>query len=137
MSLFIKPDPKEHFNSFMNLLNSIKPFTFIRFSDGEVEVLRNRKLTISNKKTFMLSRTYDDISFPNKKNAFYNEFRKFYLSQLTINNISKIYLVFDRTELEQSKKRYIYEYIDQECFKSELVNDIFIKMNLNNCKSIK
>lgn len=93
--------------------------------------------SVSNKKTFMLSRTYDDISFPSKKNTFYNEFRKFYLNQLSSNNISKIYLVFDKSELEQSKKRYIYEYIDQECFKSQVVNDIFIKIHFNNCKSIK
>lgn len=125
--------PMVEINLIKEVLNQIKT------EESNILLMTNYNFisSISNKKTFMLSRTYDDISFPNKKNAFYNEFRKFYLSQLTINNISKIYLVFDRTELEQSKKRYIYEYIDQECFKSELVNDIFIKMNLNNCKSIK
>ena len=46
MSIISKPNPKDHFNSFMHLLNAKKPFTFIRFSDGEVEVLRNRKLFI-------------------------------------------------------------------------------------------
>tara|TARA_S200000501_G_C20868696_1_gene763291 strand:+ start:461 stop:1285 length:825 start_codon:yes stop_codon:yes gene_type:complete len=60
MSIPVKPNSKEHFNSFMNLLNSRKPFTFIRFSDGEVEVLRNRKLTIENKKTFFRGKTYSN-----------------------------------------------------------------------------
>ena len=60
MSLFIKPESKNHFNSFMNLLNSTKSFTFIRFSDGEVEVLKNRKLTISNKKTFFRGKFYSN-----------------------------------------------------------------------------
>ena len=60
MSLFIKPKSKDHFNSFMNLLNSTKPFTFIRFSDGEVEVLKNRKLIISNKKTFFRGKFYSN-----------------------------------------------------------------------------
>ena len=54
----IRPNPKFHFNTLMNLLNSRKPFTFIRFSDGEVEVLRNRKLLISNKKTFFRGKVY-------------------------------------------------------------------------------
>lgn len=58
MSLIAKPDPKIHFNSFINLLNSSKPFTFIRFSDGEVEVLRNRELIISNKKTLFRGKSY-------------------------------------------------------------------------------
>ena len=60
MSLLIKPNPKVHFTSFMNLLNSRKPFTFIRFSDGEVEVLRNRKLMISNRKTFFRGKVYSN-----------------------------------------------------------------------------
>ncbi len=111
----------------------------IKVDESNILLMTNYNFisSASNKKTFMLSRTYDDISFPSKKNVFYNEFRKFYLKQLTLNNISKIYLVFDKSELEQSKKRYIYEYIDQECFKSQVINDIFIKMNLNDCKSIK
>ena len=111
----------------------------IKLDESNILLMTNYNFisSVSNKKTFMLSRTYDDISFPSKKNVFYNEFRKFYLKQLTLNNISKIYLVFDKSELAQSKKRYIYEYIDQECFKSQVVNDIFVKMNLNDCKSIK
>ena len=60
MSSFIKPDRKDHFNYFITLLNSKKPFTFIRFSDGEVEVLRNRKLTILNKKTFFRGKAYSN-----------------------------------------------------------------------------
>ena len=60
MSSFIKPDRKNHFNYFITLLNSKKPFTFIRFSDGEVEVLKNRKLTILNKKTFFRGKAYSN-----------------------------------------------------------------------------
>ena len=58
MAISLKPNPKDHFNSFMNLLNLRQPFTIIRFSDGEVEVLRNRKLLISNKKTFFRGKVY-------------------------------------------------------------------------------
>ena len=60
MNITSKPNPREHFSSFMNLLNSKKPFTFIRFSDGEVEVLRNRRLLISNKKTFFRGKFYSN-----------------------------------------------------------------------------
>ena len=111
----------------------------IENDEGNILLMTNYNFisSISNKKTFMLSRTYDDISFPSKKSPFYNKFRKFYLNQLISNNISKIYLVFNKSELEKFKRNYIYEYIDQECFKTDVINDILIKMNLNNCKSIK
>lgn len=40
------PTGATHLSKFKKLLHDGIPFTFVRFSDGEVEVLRNRKLTI-------------------------------------------------------------------------------------------
>ena len=80
MAISLKPNPKDHFNSFMNLLNLRQPFTFIRFSDGEVEVLRNRKLTISNKKTFfrgkVFSNNYPEMDKKKFEPLIDQEFRK-------------------------------------------------------------
>ena len=66
-----KPNPKEHLNIFLNLLEQDKPFTFIRFSDGEVEVLRNRSLIISNKKTFFRGGFYKN-NFPDLDKKTFN-----------------------------------------------------------------
>ena len=60
MNLNVKPNPKDHFNYLLNLLNFKQPFTFIRFSDGEVEVLRNRELVISDKKTLFRGKVYSN-----------------------------------------------------------------------------
>lgn len=45
------PDPIEHLNNVKNKLINKEPFTFIRFSDGETEILKNRYLEIIPGKT--------------------------------------------------------------------------------------
>ncbi len=42
------PDPVKHLMKIHDLLDSQEPFSFIRFSDGETEILKNRYLEISN-----------------------------------------------------------------------------------------
>jgi len=41
------PEPRAHFDFFRKELTSKNPFTFVRFSDGEVEILNNHPLVIS------------------------------------------------------------------------------------------
>lgn len=45
------PDAVEHLNNVKNKLKNKEPFTFIRFSDGETEILKNRYLEIVPGKT--------------------------------------------------------------------------------------
>lgn len=57
------PDAKAHLDMFIyNLKNEI-PFSFVRFSDGETEILRNRYLEINSGKTFFRGKEYKN-SFP-------------------------------------------------------------------------
>ena len=85
----------------------------------------------------MLSRTYDDISFPNRKNIHYKKFKNFFSNKLKNNNISNIYLVFDKNYLDTSANRYIYEYFDKDCFRKKKINEISLKFNFNNCRDNK
>ena len=62
----------------------------------------------------MLSRTYDDISFPNKKNN-NTQHLKFLHKKVNTFDISTIYLVFHKNNIEDKANRYIYEYFDKEC----------------------
>ncbi len=50
------PDPAKQLQLFENFLTNKTPFTFIRFSDGEIEILRNRYLEISGGKTVFRGR---------------------------------------------------------------------------------
>ena len=44
----VRQNSQKDFNSIMNLLANKTPFTFIRFSDGEMEVIRNQPFRIGN-----------------------------------------------------------------------------------------
>ena len=57
------PCAREHLEKVTNLIANRKPFTFIRFSDGEIEVLRNRYLEINDGKTKFRGREFDN-NFP-------------------------------------------------------------------------
>jgi hypothetical protein len=48
--IYEAPDPQKHFNYFRDLLKRKEPFYYVRFSDGETEIIRNNYLYISNKK---------------------------------------------------------------------------------------
>jgi hypothetical protein len=57
----IKPTSKNQINKFINLLKNKIPFSFIRFSDGEIEILRNRYLDINDGKTIFRGKEYTNL----------------------------------------------------------------------------
>jgi len=57
------PDPVTDLSRFAELLKSRTPFCFVRFSDGEIEVLRNRYLKIGGGTTVFRGRTFGN-QFP-------------------------------------------------------------------------
>lgn len=63
MSQVIVPDAAMHLDNFISLLKSKTPFSFVRFSDGEIEILRNRYLEIGGGKTVFRGREFKN-SFP-------------------------------------------------------------------------
>ena len=49
---------KDDLNKIQKLVENSIPFTFVRFSDGEIEILKNRKLFIGDKITEFRGRTF-------------------------------------------------------------------------------
>ena len=64
--------------------------------------------SISSKRIYTISRTYDDISFPDKQNKYYQKFKNFFVNKIKKNDISVIYLLFEKDVLEFSTKRFMY-----------------------------
>ena len=58
-----RPDPKDDFYRIKNLIQTRKPFSFVRFSDGELEIIRNRKLSILSGKTEFRGQSFKN-NFP-------------------------------------------------------------------------
>lgn len=59
----VLPQGDLHLDQFEDLVRNGQAFSFIRFSDGEVEVLRNRKLVIQGGKTEFRGRSFSN-QFP-------------------------------------------------------------------------
>lgn len=59
----VLPSGKGDLERFEKLVQARKPFTFIRFSDGEIEILRNRKLIIAAGVTEFRGKIYSN-QFP-------------------------------------------------------------------------
>jgi hypothetical protein len=69
--MVMNQDPKKDFELLVGLLQNQTPFTFIRFSDGEMEIIRNERLYIGDNKVIW-SQGEVDFSYP----AFdYKDFR--------------------------------------------------------------
>lgn len=63
MSQVIVPNAVIHLDNFISFLKLKTPFSFVRFSDGEIEILRNRYLEIGGGKTVFRGREFKN-SFP-------------------------------------------------------------------------
>lgn len=57
------PSANSHLENFTDFLERKKPFSFVRFSDGETEILHNRFLEINEGKTTFRGRTFEN-KFP-------------------------------------------------------------------------
>ena len=101
----------------------------------DILVMTNYNFIYSiNKNVHTISRTYDSISFPDKKNEHYISFRKYFYNKIKVNNISEIYLFFPDSDQKLVINRFIKEYFDKNCYKIEKSNSYFIKVIINNCK---
>jgi hypothetical protein len=71
---------------------------------------------------------YDDLSVPNKKNKFYGEYKKFFLSKIKDNKIKYVYL------LRKDQDIFFKQFIDdKECIISKELNEILLELELNKC----
>ena len=91
--------------------------------------------TLTNKKVYALSKTYDSISFPNKSNTYYSQFKKFFDNKIKLKKITHIYLFFaNKDELNYGLERYILEYYNLDCLNIDNLENYLIKVDLTNCE---
>ena len=86
--------------------------------------------SIINKKIFTISRTYDDLSFPDKENIFYDEFKEYFYNLIRSRKISQIYIFSSTKSIENDLNRYIFEYFDKNCIQILEKNKNFAKIEL-------
>jgi len=63
METILTPDADMELSRFIDMLKNKTPFSFVRFSDGEIEILRNRYLEINAGRTIFRGREFNN-NFP-------------------------------------------------------------------------
>ena len=89
--------------------------------------------SLTEKKLFSPSRTYDSISYPRKNTKYFNRYKKHFASLLKKNNIDKIFIFhpFSKRDLNE----VVFNYIPEECFTKRNLNVHLIQLELKNCKN--
>lgn len=85
---------------------------------------------------FSPSRTYDNISFPQKNTKYYKNYKNFLINKLKFNQIRSIY-IFEPKKIEKARVEFlIYNYISPECFNMKYINDYLVHLMIKNCKDL-
>ena len=128
-------------------LNWISPFN--ENPNVEINLAKNaKKILKSDKRNKMLitdfqffsaildeklnspSRTYDTISYPGKKNKYFEEYKTFLLKQIKKKNIQVIYMInFDNAD----ENLILYDFIDKNCLEREVISQQLKKFKLKKC----
>ena len=85
---------------------------------------------------FSPSRTFDNISFPQKNTKYYKKYKNFLISKLKSNQIENIY-IFEPKKIEKRRIEFlIYNYISTECFNTKYINDYLVHLMIKKCKDL-
>ena len=98
---------------------------------------KNNKILVSDhqalpalidNKNYAPNKWFDPLSIPNKKNKYFQTYQNFFLLKLKEQNIINVYVV-ERDKLE------IFQtiFIDHQCFKKTIINEMGIVLNIANC----
>ena len=90
--------------------------------------------SISPKKIYTISRTYDSISFPSKNNVYFEKFKSFLQEQINLKNLQQIFIFIPDSELQFSLERYVLEYFDPNCLQISKSDKYLAKIDLINCE---
>ena len=90
--------------------------------------------SISPKKIYTISRTYDSISFPSKNNVYFGKFKSFLDDQINLKNLQQIFIFIPDSDLQFSLERYVLEYFDPNCLQISKSDKYLAKIDLINCE---
>ncbi len=136
-------------------LNWISPS--FKDPEKEISVLKNLKSNLlkkNNKNKMLLSeynffslslnvnlhgisRTYDQISYPNQGTRYYDEYRLFFKDKIIDNKIDEIF-VLDSAEITKFRLNHIvFNFVPENCFNKTYINKFTVKLDIKNCEYLK
>ena len=72
--------------------------------------------SITEKKLFMVSRNYDDVTIPSKDNKFFLSFKNQFTKKINENNIEKILIFSPKKNMSLKFKNNLLSYLEEKCF---------------------
>ena len=122
-------DPHEEVKIIKELINIIES------SEQNILLISNYNFfdSITEKKVFGFAKTLDNVTFPQEKNKYRQNFKKFFLGQIKNNNIGEIYLFFPEIEKIDKYKFGFKELLDPLCFDSFNINSMTAKLKIKKC----
>ena len=88
--------------------------------------------SLMEKKLYSPSRTYDDISFPNSNNKFYEQYKLLLVNKIKDNQIKKIYFFSKNNNFSEE---VIFDYISKNCFEKNKLSENIMYLKLINCNN--
>ena len=72
--------------------------------------------SITEKKLFMVSRNYDDVTIPSKDNKFFLSFKNQFTKKINENNIETILIFSPKKNMSLKFKNNLLSYLEEKCF---------------------
>ena len=127
-------NPKEE----ISILNDLK--IILQNKDNKNKMLLSEYNFFSlslNKNLHGISRTYDQISYPNKNTKYFNKYRLFVKQKIIENKIDQIFIL-DSAEITQFRLNHIVlNFVPESCFNKTYINKFTIKLDIKNCEYLK
>jgi len=120
--------PKEEIYNIQNFISIIKK------EKDNIMVITEYSFfsSLMEKKLYSPSRTYDDISFPNSNNKFYEQYKLFLVNKIKDNQIKKIYFFSKNNNFSEE---VIFDYISKNCFEKNKLSENIMYLKLINCNN--
>ncbi len=123
-------DPQEE-------VDYIKAFLNILEKDDENKMLisqYNFFSSILEQKLYSPSRTYDSISYPKKNTKYYKKYKSHLENLIKKNKIKKIFIFAPYSNYNLN--HMLFNYIPENCFEKEKINNHLLKLEIKKCNGI-
>ena len=125
-----------------NFENPKKEFLIIKKFLEEINNESDNVLLISNynfidsiieKKLFLVSRNYDDVTIPSKKNKFFDSFKNQLLTKINEQNIKTIFIFSPQKAMSLRFRDNLLSYFDEKCFDIKNIDIGIDKITFKKC----
>ena len=112
-----------------------KTFRKINIESDNILLISNYNFidSITEKKLFLVSRNYDNVTIPSKKNKFSRSFKNQLIKKINEKNIKIIFIFSPQESMALKFKNNLFSYLEEKCFDFENIEIGMDKITFKNC----